>query len=552
MKSFELMQIYLKKIKTSVFFTFALLLLPIFSMAQVSSSVDTTSIKIGEQITYKIEVEADSMDLVVLPEGQSFLPLEVIEFYKTDTVKGVDKFKYIKKYALTQFDSGGYTIPRQKIILANKTYFTDSIRIAVDTVKIDTTKQGLYDIKPIIGVEKSGSSWWKWLFGALAALALIGFLLWWFIWREKPLTEEEQIALLPPYDRAKLALEQLDQKSYLVNNEIKAYYSDLTLIIRKYLDEKVYDHALESTTDELINRLTLLREGNQLDLDQTTVSNIENILKRADLVKFAKSKPDLELAKIDRNTIDTEIDQVKESLPEPTEEERLLDQQYREEQERKKKRRKTIITIAIAAFLLISTIVGIGLKYGFNYLKDTVIGHESKELLEGDWVRSEYGVPPIDISTPKVLKRMEIELPDNVKDQINQTMFVYGTLLDAFSVTVSTTTYKQAPKDGIDINAASEGSIKGMESQGAENIIVKREQFITPNAAEGLKTFGSLSFTLPNTSVRFDANYVMFHFASQNVLQQVIITYPKDDVYAEDMVQRIIDSIELKKETEEN
>jgi len=410
----------------------------------------------------------------------------------------------------------------------------------------------LYDIKPIIGVEKTGSSWWKWLLGILLALALIGFLLWWFIWREKPLTEEEQIALLPPYDRAKLALEQLDQKAYLANNEIKSYYSDLTLIIRKYLDEKVYDHALESTTDELISRLTLLKEGNQIDLDKNTITNIESILKRADLVKFAKSKPDLELAKIDRNTIDTEIDQVKESLPEPTEEEKLLDQQYREEQERKKKRRKTIITIAIGVFLVMATIVGLGIKYGFNYLKDTVIGHESKELLEGEWVRSEYGVPPVYISTPKVLKRMEVELPDEVKEQINQTAFVYGTLLDAFSVTVSTTTYKQAPKEGVDINAAAEGSIKGMESQGAENIIVKREQFITPNAAEGLKTHGTLSFTIPNTTVRFDANYVMLHFASENVLQQIIITSPKDDTYAEDMVKRIIDSIELKKETEQD
>ena len=63
-------------------------------------------------------------------------------------------------------------------------------------------------------------------------------------------------------------------------------------------------------------------------------------MKRADLVKFAKSAPDIELAKIDRNTIDIEIDQVKEALPEPTEEEKLLDEQYREEQERKKKRKK--------------------------------------------------------------------------------------------------------------------------------------------------------------------------------------------------------------------
>ena len=149
--------------------------------------------------------------------------------------------------------------------------------------------------------------------------------MYWFIWRKKPLTEEEQIALLPPYDRAKLALKKLDDSKYLETEAIKDYYSELTFIIRKYLDEKVYDRALESTTDELISRLKLLKEGNQVDLSNDDIKNLESILKRADLVKFAKSAPDIELAKIDRNTIDIEIDNVKQALPEPSEEEKLLE-----------------------------------------------------------------------------------------------------------------------------------------------------------------------------------------------------------------------------------
>ena len=99
----------------------------------------------------------------------------------------------------------------------------------------------------------------------------------------------------------------------------------------------------------------------------------ETIFKRADLVKFAKSKPDIDLAKIDRNTIDIEIDHVQEALPEPTEEEKLLDLKYKEEQERKKKRKKIIITVVIVLFLLIGTFVGFSIKYGFNYVKDTII-----------------------------------------------------------------------------------------------------------------------------------------------------------------------------------
>ena len=322
-------------------------LLSLVSSAQVTSSVDTTKIKIGEQITYKLEVETDSTKIVVFPQAQQFSPLEVIESYPVDTTKLNDKLKLIKKYGLTQFDSGTYYIPAQKINIALNTFTTDSVKVEVNTIEVDTTKQGLYDIKPLIQVEKPQSNWLKYLVIVLSILALVGFLLYWFIWRPKPLTEEEKIALLPPYDRAKLALKKLDESHYLENKQIKEYYSELTFAIRKYLDEKVYDKALESTTDELVSRLNLLKDGNQYDLSKDTIKNIESILKRADLVKFAKSAPDVELAKLDRNTVDVEIDHVKEVLPEPTEEEKLLDEKYRQELEKKKKRRKIILTLAI-------------------------------------------------------------------------------------------------------------------------------------------------------------------------------------------------------------
>lgn len=515
------------------------------SSAQVTSSIDSTTIKIGEQITYHIQVETDSTNLVVFPEGQTFSPLEMIESYDIDTIKNKDKFNLIKKYGLTQFDSGAYTIPRQKIIIGDKTFFTDSLKVEVNNVVIDSTK-GLYDIKPIIAVEKPGSNWWKYLLIILLIIGVIGFFMYWFIWRRKPLTEAEQIALLPPYDRAKLALKKLDESHYLEHENLKDYYSDLTFIIRKYLDEKVYDRALESTTDELIKRLNLLKDGNQVDISKEDIKNLESILKRADLVKFAKSNPDIELAKMDRNTIDIEIDHVKEALPEPTEEEKLLDQKYRDELERKKKRNKIIFTVVLSIFLLVATFVGFSIKYGFDIVKDTIIGHDSKELLEGDWVSSQYGFPPVTISTPKVLKRIELPIPDEYKASINMTSFMYGTLLDEFSVAVNTTSYKQAPEGGIDVKKSIEGSIKGMEAQGVKDIVVLSEKFATPNGAEGAKTYGSLKLDRLKTGDFSEVNYVMLHFASENVLQQIMITYPIDDTYANLTIERILNSVELK------
>ena len=533
--------------RKSMFLLLVLVLFSWFSNAQVKASIDSTTIKIGAQITYQIEVETKANNLVVFPEGQSFAPLEMIESYSIDTIKNQDKFNLIKKYGLTQFDSGAYTIPRQKIIIGDKTFFTDSLKVEVNNVVIDTTKQGLYDIKPIIEVEKPSSNWWKYLLITLLIIGVVGFLMYWFIWRKKPLTEAEQIALLPPYDRAKLALKKLDESHYLEHQEIKEYYSELTFIIRKYLDEKVYDKALESTTDELIERLNILKEANQVDISKEDIRNLESILKRADLVKFAKSAVDVELAKLDRNTIDIEIDHVKEALPEPTEEEKLLDEKYREELERKKKRNKVILTVALSMVLLFATFVGFGIKYGFSYVKDTIIGHDSMELLQSDWVTSAYGVPPVTISTPKVLKRVELPVADAMKQQVIQTTFMYGSLLDFFSVMVNTTAYKNMGENKIDIEQVSEQMLKTIESQGAQNIVVLRDKFLTPNGAEGLKTYGSLKFTNPITKSVQEGNYVMLLFASENVLQQIMITYPKDDEYADQIVDRILNSVELKK-----
>lgn len=537
--------------KSSVVLAIFFSLFSFFSQAQVTSAIDSTTIKIGEQITYHIQVETDTTSLVVFPEGQSFSPLEMIESYAVDTLKKNDKYNLVKKYGLTQFDSGSYTIPRQKIIIGTKTFFTDSLKVEVNNVVIDTTKQGLYDIKPIIEVQESSSDWWKTALIVLLIIAAVGFLLYWFIWRKKPLSEDEKIALLPPYDRAKLALKTLDESTYLEQENLKDYYSDLTFIIRKYLDEKVYDRALESTTDELITRLNILKAGNQVDLSKDDIKNIESILKRADLVKFAKSAPDIELAKLDRNTIDVEIDNVKEALPEPTEEEKLLDEKYREELARKKKRNKVILTVVIALFLLMATFVGFSLKYGFSYVKDTIIGHDSIELLEGDWVTSAYGIPPVTIATPKVLKRNSVELPEEAQAQMSVTSFNYGSLLNFFSIDVSTVVLKQAnPEENIDLKQAQDGAVKQLEQAGVTDISVLSDKFTTPNGAEGLKTHGTASFPILNSDEFYEGNYVILQFSTKNILQRISIVWNKTDGYADKIVERIINSVELKKAEE--
>ena len=500
---------------------------------------------------YKIEVKTDSSTLVVFSEEQTFQPLEMINSYAVDTTKKDGYYQFTKTYGLTLFDSGVYTIPRQKINLGGKLFYTDSLEVQVNPVLVDTTKQKLFDIKPLTEVEKSPSGFWGGFALFMLIFLSISGLLYWFVWRKKPLSEAEKIAALKPYERAKLALEKLDEEQYFQNEEIKTYYSDLTLILRQYLDEKVYEQSLESTTDELVLRLKTLKEANQITLSPETIRNIETILKRADLVKFAKSKPDFQLARFDKSTIELEIDHVKEGLPEPTEEELLQDLAYREALAKAQKRKKTKQTIAIAAGVLLIALTGFVIHSGFTNVKDTVLRNPGKILLEKTpWVRSEYGAPGVTISTPVVLERQKVELAEEMKGKAQVVSFAFAEVDAPVDIIVNSSKFAaQAGEDGnakdvpIDVLKVAEGVLDRFEKQGAKNIISRNEQFITPNGQEGVKTFGTGEFLVGENLVK--SEYIILGFSTPNILQQVILTWTANDIYADQIVERILNSIEL-------
>ncbi|MGB2415873.1 MAG: hypothetical protein ACPH6A_02435 [Flavobacteriaceae bacterium] len=533
-------------------------LISLIGYSQVTSSIDSTAIKIGAELFYKIHVKTDSTTLVVFSEEQTFQPLEMINSYSIDTTKKEGYYQLTKTYGLTQFDSGVYTIPKQKIRIGDNIFFTDSLQVQVNPVVVDTSKQKLFDIKPLIEVDKKPSKIWRTLGFILLALLGIGGVLYWFIWRKRPMSEAEKIAALKPYERAKLALEKLDEERYFENEEIKTYYSDLTLILRQYLDEKVYEQSLESTTDELIFRLKTLEAANQIKLSKETIQNIETILKRADLVKFAKSKPDYQLAKLDKNTIDLEIDHVKEGLPEPTEEELLQDLAYREALARKQKRKKIKqITAAILGVFLI-TMIGLVIRSGFTEVKDTVLRNPSKLLLEKTpWVTSEYGAPGITISTPEVLQRQIVELPEEMKGKVQTVTFAYAGTDTPIDVVINSSKYAaETDEEGkqkdvpIDLLKVAEGVLDRFEENGTKNIITRNEQFITPNGQEGIKTFGTAEFLVEDKLVK--GAYILLGFSTPNLLQQVILTWKEEDVYADQIVERILNSIELIKLTKDD
>lgn len=511
-----------------------------FVFSQITTQVDTTTIKIGEEIIYTIQVQADSTATVLFPEGQTFKPLEVIESYKPDSTYSKDKIiNLIKKYGLTQFDSGHYTIPSQRVVINNKPFDTDSVLVEVQDVLVDTTKQKMYDIKPFIKVQKPPFNFKKWLYILIPILVILGLILLYIFRKQKQKAKQKQ--QLPPYEEAITALQQLDNSTLKTENP-KEYYSQLSEIVKRYLDREVDERALESTTNELIERLKLHKDAGDFNFNTTTIKKLEAVLKRADLVKFAKMQEDEGQAKTDRKTIEEVINETKEVIPEPTEEELLKNKEYAEQQ-RKRKKRKRLKIVAISAVLLIflslGTLLGI---YGVSGVKDILSGTTTKAMLDKPWIKSEYGNPAIIVETPEVLVRKEVK--KNTQTAKNAQVFQYGNILDKFWITVSTVSLPEGTE--VELPKALEQGLKTLESYGAINVVVKQETFETEKGIKGLKGYGE--FNIKNKSGKISKTplkYETLFFKQNGGLQNILIVYKKDDADAARIKDRIINSVEL-------
>ncbi len=530
---------------------YILLLLSTSLFAQkVTTSIDTTKNKIGAEFKLTLKTNVDTLSKVVFPNAKNFGPLEVIMSYPIDTILKDDRYELIKKYGLTQFDSGRYMIPSVKILINKKEYLSDSIQVEVANVQVDTLKQKMYDIKDIVPANEGIGDWWKYLLG-LIVIAGIGAFIYWYIKKRQKQKIEEEI-YKTPIEKATSLLNNLEKKELWQQGEVKEYYSQLTDIVRNYIEEAIEIPAMESTTSELIEGLKLASQKKKMKLSKETIDNLFVVLKQADLVKFAKSKPlDFEITE-DRKKIERAIVTLDKAIPVivENEDEMLLNEMQRQEQlkrELKKQRTKRIvITVVSVLMLLLVTMTYFIATKGFSYVKDNIFGHPSKELLEGEWIKSEYGKPTVRIETPKVLKRVDLtkSLPKDgmalIKDMQS---FAYGSLIDNFYIMVSTLHFKQETQ--IDLDKSLDGALQSMEAQGAQNMIVKKEDFETKEGIKGIKGYGTFSQIDSNSQSSTKLYYEVLIFSQEGGLQQVIIVHEEGDQYANEISDRILTSVEL-------
>lgn len=311
------------KKRVFLFAIFSFLLSTYTFAQQVTVQTDTTDIRIGEQFLYQLSI-SDTAN-VILPKLDNLKGLEIVEDKKLDTIKN----NLIKKYILTGFDSGAYYIPSQQVYIRGRAFITDSILINVATVAVDTTKQKMFAIKSIREepyVFDDFKPYIKWIvLGVLLIAALVYYL--------KTRKKEEEIIeveeVLSPLELAMSKFKKLDEQLLWQNNKIKLFYSELTEIVRAYIETELKIPALEITSDELLNYLDDCLKAETIETNPETLKKLKELLQEADLVKFAKSKPLSHEIEEDRKDAE---DIVKQLQPKP-EPEVEIEEESKEENE---------------------------------------------------------------------------------------------------------------------------------------------------------------------------------------------------------------------------
>lgn len=258
---------------------------------KVTTRIDAKQIMVGDQARLFLEVEhnpaSGRLQWTVAPD--TFNTLEIVERGKIDTVKKGESFVYRQRLTITGFDSGSFQIPAFKfpvIPTSGEAYtvMSDSLQLLVQTVAVDTTKD-FKGIKGIIYVKTSWKDYIWYIVGGVVALILAIIA---GIYIQKARKKQPVVIKGPEIslqDQMLKALADLENKQLWQKNKIKEYYIELTDIVRSYIEKRFDTHAMELTTDELLEKAQLNKEM------LPYISSLSVVLHTADLAKFAKAQP---------------------------------------------------------------------------------------------------------------------------------------------------------------------------------------------------------------------------------------------------------------------
>lgn len=264
---------------------------------KVKAVIDSTHVLIGDQLNLRLEVEQPKDFNVEFPQISDTLEngIEVTAQSPLDTFKLDEKeqLKIIKNLTITSFDTGKNVVPPFKFKLVQNNMQQDMETLPaeffVHGMEIDTTK-GPTDIKhpyaaPVTLAEAS-----PYILGAILILAIAFFIFYYFQRRKKnkPMFGKPAKPKEAPHVVALRELEHIrESKLWLEPDKIKLFYSEVSDTLRIYIKDRFNINAPEFTSDETIQAFT--KQKNLLS--EKSFTQLKDILKLSDLVKFAKYQP---------------------------------------------------------------------------------------------------------------------------------------------------------------------------------------------------------------------------------------------------------------------
>ena len=290
---------------------------------KISGTVEPDSIGIGDRFLYTIEVERDLMQEVYFPDfKQSVEHYEMIEDRPVDTLSREGrKLKLRKSYLMAAFQEGIHKVLPEVMYLDKNIIDTlrgeDTLRLMVTTFQIDSTSHTIFDIKPQRTLKfKFGeiSGYVTWTIIAIIILVLL------FLIAKRILAHYgksfsdifKPAPPLPPHEIALRDLKKLHSERLWQEDKHKLYYSGLTDILRAYIAGQFGVGALEMTSDEIIEAMR------GVEIPQKQKMDLTELLRDADLVKFAKAMPE---AEANEAAYTMALNFVEQTMPQPEEEE---------------------------------------------------------------------------------------------------------------------------------------------------------------------------------------------------------------------------------------
>ncbi len=265
------------------------------SPVSVESRIDKTSITIGDTVRYHVRLMRAPNVQVRWPGLAANLgAFEIRDYDKPEPREEKESIIEEVAYTISTFDTGTFVIPPLALQYlappdtAWRQLETERLEIRVNSV-LPSEAGDIRDVKAPWELPRD----WRTiiLISAIAAAVLLLAGLGYYWWRRrqgKGLLPQREEPKRPAHELAFEELQQLRASDLLQRGEVKAFYSILSEIVRRYIEGRYEVMALEMTTYE-VNQALRKVESNLNACDEA-----REILEASDLVKFAKLIPPIE------------------------------------------------------------------------------------------------------------------------------------------------------------------------------------------------------------------------------------------------------------------